>query len=1332
MKTTNKYLTGTFSILGMSCASCAATVQKALQRHAGVVEAVVNIADNSAKVEYDPSLVDVQALQQAVKDAGYELVIQQHGQANAAEQAAASRYRRLKRHTVLALLLAAGLVILSMTHLHHAAWAGYVEAVLATLVLALCGRSFFIDAYKQAKHRQMNMNTLVALSTATAYLFSLFGLFYPRFWTDRGLEAGLYFETAGVLIAFILIGKLLEERAKRTTSASIRKLIGLQPKTATLVLPDDTLAETPISDIRIDNVVWVKAGEKIPVDGTILSGHSFVDESMISGEPMPVEKTVGQSVFAGTINQNGSFRIRVTREEGNTLLMQIIRLVSDAQNSKTPIRKTVDRITAVFVPVVVGIALLSAALWLIFGGDGAAVHAFLAFVTVLIIACPCALGLATPTAIMVGMGKGAEQGILFRDMESLETLRKVDLVVLDKTGTLTEGRPKVVERKWLVPETLELRRILMGMEKASGHPLGKAIIKTLRVTGMPNIADFEIIPGRGVAAEIAGEQPPTTYYAGSLYCFPKIRKNTQTDYWVDDLQRDGCTIVGFGTAKKIFALFAITDPVKKSAKPGVEELKEDGIDAIMLTGDNGDAASRVAVQTGLSIALANVLPELKLSLVKEFQKKGKVVAMVGDGVNDAAALAQANVSIAMGAGSDIAIETAGITIVSGDLRKISVARRLSRHTDATLRQNLFWAFIYNMIGLPVAAGALYPLFGFVLDPMFAGAAMALSSVSVVLNSLRFNGIQGKEKRYLVKWEAELAKREANSPPPRKKLPPLRLVSKNWKRDLAKRKKDSAKPKEGSAKPKRDSAKPKEDSAKPKEDSAKPKRNLAKPKKDPLLTALLLFALFFPPEIADAQTDSLPCYLETAAQNNPNLKAAHATWQAALQKLPQAGAYPDPQLDMGLFTPPLELVDGRQVAEIRLMQMFPWFGTRKAARTEAQHMAQMAFEQYREERDQLYLSVLLRWTALCLQRQEWLNKMEERGLLLQLEELAVRRLSAGGEAAASTSGAGRASVSAAPAASAMPSMAGMGGMTAAVATPSAGMPMRAGEAMGGMAEGGGGMADVLRLRLELAALENELADLAVDAESERALFNALLNRPVDAAVAVPDSLALFVFPEGKCPSPAPLRATLNSSLLTLNSLPARHPMLRMIDEEVETYRAQAVMNRRMSYPMFGIGLQYMLMRPTASTASTMSAGGDMGHAGSANSMNGKDMLMPMISLSIPVYRGKYRAQQRETALLEQAAHAKYENTLRSLEAEFQRAANELGKAGRAIALYRQQSATAQSLYDLALQAFASGSGKLADVLQTQRELLGYRLQSARATADYNTKAAQLQKIFSFQE
>ena len=577
------------------------------------------------------------------------------------------------------------------------------------------------------------MDTLVALSTGIAYLFSVFNMLFADFWHQRGLHAHVYFEAAAVIIAFILLGKLLEERAKGNTSSAIKKLMGLQPKTVIVVQADGTEKQTAIEDVSAGDVILVKPGEKIAVDGMVISGNSYVDESMLSGEPVPVLKKEKEKVFAGTINQKGSFRFRAVKVGKETMLAHIIKMVQDAQGSKAPVQKLVDRIAGIFVPTVIGIAILTFTLWLILGGENGVVQGLLAAVTVLVIACPCALGLATPTAIMVGVGKGAENGILIKDAESLELAKKVNAIVLDKTGTITEGRPQVTGIKWLNNEDTA-KEILLSIEKQSEHPLAEAVVKHLGDVATTSLSMFDSITGKGAKADHDNE----TYYVGNkkLLAENNIAIAGELQDQAEEWGKQSKTVIWFANSKKALAVIAIADKIKETSVQAIREMQEMGIDLYMLTGDNEATAKAIAEQTGIKHYKAEVLPQHKADFVKELQSKGKVVAMVGDGINDSTALATADVSIAMGKGSDIAMDVAKMTIISSDLTKIPQAIRLSKQTVATIKQNLFWAFIYNVIGIPVAAGILYPVNGFLLNPMIAGAAMALSSVSVVSNSLR--------------------------------------------------------------------------------------------------------------------------------------------------------------------------------------------------------------------------------------------------------------------------------------------------------------------------------------------------------------------------------------------------------------------------------------------------------------------------------------------------------------------------------------------------------------------------------------------------------------------
>ena len=729
-----KTIKQTFPVLDMSCAACATRVDKTLNQQEGVSRASVNYASAMATVEYDPLICSPESLKAAIQEAGYDLVIEKGEEADReVEDAHTAKYKKLKIRTTWAILLSLPVAIIGMFFMDMP-YANYVMWILSTPVVFGLGKDFFLNAWKQLKHKSANMDTLVANSTGIAYLFSLFNLFYPDFWLSRGVEPHVYFEASSVIVAFILLGRLLEERAKGNTSTAIRKLIGLQPKTVTIVREDGQLQEIPISEIRMDDVVLVKPGEKIAVDGTVTDGSSFVDESMLSGESLPVEKRVGTHVFAGTINQKGSFRFRAEKVGKDTLLAHIIRMVQNAQGSKAPVQKLVDKIAAVFVPAIMIIALLAFLVWIFLDPTDGFTRGLLSAVTVLIIACPCALGLATPTAIMVGIGKGAELGILIKDAESLEIARKVDMIVLDKTGTITEGKPKVTDL--IGPVDSSLTNIFCSLEKLSEHPLAEAVVNHFP-NGSVLIEQFESITGRGVQGRVGGK----LYMAGnrSLLEEKRVRIDEGLSEEANRLTSDAKTVIWFADEKQALCLVAIADRIKETSEVAIRELQQMGIEVYMLTGDNESTARAIAGKMGIRHFRAGVLPQDKAAFVRELQRTGKHVAMVGDGINDSAALAQADLSIAMGQGSDIAMDVAKMTIISSDLTKIASAIRLSALTVRTIRQNLFWAFIYNTIGVPIAAGALYPINGFLLNPMIAGAAMAMSSVSVVTNSLRLKG-----------------------------------------------------------------------------------------------------------------------------------------------------------------------------------------------------------------------------------------------------------------------------------------------------------------------------------------------------------------------------------------------------------------------------------------------------------------------------------------------------------------------------------------------------------------------------------------------------------------
>ena len=744
----------TFPILGMSCAACAARVDKTLNKQSGVCQASVNYAAATALVEYDPAQTSPEALQHAVQEAGYDLIISHDEHtADEVEEAHAKKYKSLKQRTTWAILLAIPIAIIGMGFMDRS-WAGWVTWALSTPVVFALGRSFFGNAWKQLKHGSANMDTLVASSTGVAYLFSVFNLFFPDFWLSRGITPHVYFESSSVIIAFILLGRLLEERAKGNTSQAIKKLMGLQPKTVIRLSPSGKEEEVRIEQIRLNDIIIVKPGERIAVDGVVTEGSSYVDESMLSGEPVPVAKHKDAKVYAGTINQKGSFRFRAEKVGTDTLLAKIIHLVQDAQGSKAPVQKLVDKVAAVFVPVIMGIALLSFILWMVFDPSEGFSHGLLALVTVLIIACPCALGLATPTAIMVGIGKGAERGILIKDAESLETARKVNAVVLDKTGTVTEGHPAVQHILWANEEARQSAPILWALEKRSEHPLAEAILlnEELRMKNEEvRVDEFESLTGQGVKGICQG----VVYYAGNhrliqgKHIAPALQEAASA--WEAEAQ----TVVWFANETEALAAIAIADRIKSSSVDAIRALQAEGIEAHLLTGDNEKTAQAIAGLVGLTHYRSGVLPQEKAAYVHQLQRAGKVVAMVGDGINDSAALAQADLSIAMGSGSDIAMDVAKMTLISSDLRKIPEALRLSRLTVRTIRQNLFWAFIYNMVGVPIAAGVLYPINGFLLNPMIGGAAMAFSSVSVVTNSLRLRRKKLSENEELRTKDEEL-------------------------------------------------------------------------------------------------------------------------------------------------------------------------------------------------------------------------------------------------------------------------------------------------------------------------------------------------------------------------------------------------------------------------------------------------------------------------------------------------------------------------------------------------------------------------------------------------
>lgn len=727
-----KFVKKTFPVTDLACAACAARVEKVLGDYNGVSAASVNLAASTANVEYDPSVCSPEDLKHVVEDAGYGMIIEDADSvAETIEQAQEEKHRQLKRHTVLAIALSIPVAIIGMFFMNMP-YANLIMFLLSTPVVFWFGRRFFSGAWQQLRHKSANMDSLVALSTGIAWVFSVANMLFPDFWLSRGIHPHVYFEAAAVIVAFILLGRLLESNAKDSTSSAIKKLMGLQPKTAIIIAPDGTQKEIPVNLIKPSDIVMVRPGERLPVDGMVVDGCSYIDESMLSGEPLPVEKKAESKVYAGTINGNGTLQYRATGTGEDTLLAKIIRLVRDAQGSKAPVQQLVNKIAAIFVPVIIAIALATFILWILLDDSDGFIHGLLAAVTVLVIACPCALGLATPTAIMVGIGKGAEYGILIKDAETLEITPKINTVVFDKTGTITAGKPAVSNLR-IFREIPDAASIIYTLEKRSEHPIAQAIANHFSSAGTIEIHDFMNIPGKGVTCKAA----TGTFFAGNRRFIEDngIKIPLEISEYVQKLTSQANSIVYFADDSGVISIIGISDPLKSTSVAAVAEMKKMGIEVYMLTGDNHATAEAVARKAGVDHFVADMLPQEKSGFIKKLQNENKIVAMVGDGINDSAALATADLGIAMGTGSDIAIDVAGMTIISGDLSRIPVAIKLSKATVRTIRQNLFWAFIYNLIGVPVAAGALYPFTGFLLNPMIAGAAMAFSSVSVVTNSL---------------------------------------------------------------------------------------------------------------------------------------------------------------------------------------------------------------------------------------------------------------------------------------------------------------------------------------------------------------------------------------------------------------------------------------------------------------------------------------------------------------------------------------------------------------------------------------------------------------------
>jgi Cu+-exporting ATPase len=742
--------TETLDIEGMTCASCASFVEKSLSRTPGVQRAMVNFATEKATVDYVPTQASPATLKEAVINAGYG-VVERAPDTSAAERSAeidrqkALAYQKLKRRFWVAVGLALIIMPLSMLMLWPAMmarvnmqWLNYALLLLTLPVLLYSGREFYVSAWNGFKHRAANMDTLIAVGTGAAFLYSLAATVVPGFFTSRGLMPEVYYDTTATIIALILLGKVLELRAKTQTSAAMRSLIGLQAKTARVVRPDGAEVDVPIEQVQLGDLVVVRPGEKVATDGLITEGSSALDEAMLTGESLPVQKQVGDPVFGATLNKTGSFRFRVTKVGADTMLSQIVKLVEDAQGSRAPIQRLADKVSAIFVPTVVVIAILTFVIWFDLAPAGTRLPlALVNFVAVLIIACPCALGLATPTAIMVSTGKGAEHGVLVRNAEALEKAYQVNTVLLDKTGTITKGEPAVTDF-WTLPgqEAAQLLPVVAAVERQSEHPLAEAVVRHADAQGAASLTatGFRAVEGKGAAATVKGQ----AVLIGNrrLLADEGVSLSPTLITQAEQLLSQAKTVLYIAVAGQAVGLVGVADTVRDTSAAAIKKLQALGIEVVMMTGDNPETAAQVAGQVGITRYFAEVLPQDKAGKVKELQGEGRTVAMVGDGINDAPALAQADIGLAIGSGTDVAMEAAGITLMRSDLNGVVTAIELSRQTIRTIKQNLFFAFIYNTLGIPVAAGLLYPFFGILLSPMLAAGAMALSSVSVLTNSLR--------------------------------------------------------------------------------------------------------------------------------------------------------------------------------------------------------------------------------------------------------------------------------------------------------------------------------------------------------------------------------------------------------------------------------------------------------------------------------------------------------------------------------------------------------------------------------------------------------------------
>ena len=728
-------------VSGMTCAACQSRVQRTLQKQPGVSDATVNLMMGNATVTYDPATVSPEALVAAIRDTGYGAEIPSADRSAFEEQeardsATAEEFKELRLKAIASGVIGLG-AMAAMPWTHHYPWAPWALLVLTTGVMLTAGRHFYTRAWSALRHRAADMNTLISVGTGAAYVYSLIATVTPSFFTSRGVPADVYYEAVILIIAFILTGNAFEARAKRNTAVALRALVHLQPKSARLIR-DGAEKEVGIEHVLAGDVVAVRPGERIPVDGLVLQGAGAVDESMLTGESLPVAKQVGDRVIGGTINGTGAYRITATTIGSDSVLAQIVRLMRDAQGSRAPIQHLADRISAIFVPTVMVLAVVTFIAWYFLAETAPAVRGFAAAVSVLIIACPCAMGLAVPTAVMVATGKGAELGILIKGGEALQRAGDVRTVVLDKTGTVTEGKPSVTDLVLAPGSTLTdatLLHLIASLENSSEHPLASAIVRHALDRGLTLAvpAAFESVTGRGAIGVVDGVA--LTVGNAALMADYAIDIAPLTDI-AERLAGEGRTPMYAAADGALAGLIAVADPIKPTSREAIAKLHAMGLEVVMLTGDSQRTADAIARAAGVDHVVAGVLPDGKVAEIKRLQAEGKVVAMVGDGINDAPALAQADVGMAIGTGTDVAVEAGDVVLMRGDLRTAVQAIQLSRRTMRTMKENLFWAFIYNVIGIPVAAGVLYPAFGVMLSPVIASAAMAFSSVSVVGNSLR--------------------------------------------------------------------------------------------------------------------------------------------------------------------------------------------------------------------------------------------------------------------------------------------------------------------------------------------------------------------------------------------------------------------------------------------------------------------------------------------------------------------------------------------------------------------------------------------------------------------